>query len=170
MPEDKKQTAAESLARLEADPEWRARRDAREADFEARRAQHHAEEELLVGEIRAAGYDIESVWDLVNNRPHPVLERGFTGPYPDAVPVLIRHLTLAHPPKVREGIIRALTIRLPGREVEDALLAAFRAEMDPSLRWVLASALRTAMPYHRRRRLPEIKAAYESGSGRNDQT
>jgi hypothetical protein len=147
---------------LDADPEYQARRA--EMDRQAAElARICAEDQqMLVAEIRQLGYDIDSVYDLVNNVPHPFLERRFIGPYPDAYPTLVRHLSLPHHPRVREGIIRALTVKDGGRLVEDALLGEFRKESDKMLRWVLANALRTAMPAHRRRKHPEIASALKS--------
>jgi hypothetical protein len=74
--------------------------------------------------------------------------------------VLILHLQRPHHPRVREGIIRALTVRDGGVDLERALLGAFKGETDRSLRWVLANALTVAMPYHRRRKHREIAAVY----------
>lgn len=154
-----RKTAEQLLAELEADPAWRAQRDARAAELAARAAVLAAEEAQLVAEIRAVGYAVESVYDLVNNDPHPFLTRRFVGPYPVAYPVLLRHLKVAYSRPIREGIIRALTVKDGGAAVEEALLRAFQAESDSQLRWVLANALRTAMPYHRRKKHPAIAEA-----------
>jgi hypothetical protein len=158
MSKRKPVTAAELMAELEADPEWVAQRDAKEREREAHRQVCTADQTELVREIRDAGYDIDSVWDLVNNTPHPILERRFLGEYPCAYPILVRHLSVPHRKEIREGIIRALTVKDGGSEVEAALLNCFQSETDDNLRWVLANALRTAMPYHRRKKYPEIKA------------
>jgi len=40
-----------------------------------------ADERECVQEIRRLGYDIDSVWDLVDGALHPVLARRFVGPY-----------------------------------------------------------------------------------------
>jgi hypothetical protein len=66
-------------------------------------------------------------------------------------------LLIAHRKEIREGIIRALTMKDGGREVETALLDCFQSEVDDNLRWVLANALRSAMPHLRRQTFPEIK-------------
>lgn len=160
-----RKTAAELLTELEADPAWRAERDRRDAELAERAAAAAADERELVAEVRAAGYDIGSVYDLVNNEPHPVLARRFVGPYPDAYPVLVRHLGVPHGKAIRAGVIRALTVRDGGPDVAAALFAAFGREEDPGLRWVLANALRVAMPYRQRRRHPEIAAAFKRPSG-----
>ncbi len=158
MSKRKPVTAAELMAELEADPEWVAQRDAKERKRQAYVQICSADEAELVREIRDAGYDIDSVWDLVNNIPHPILERRFLGEYRLAYPILVRHLFVPHRKEIREGIIRALTVKDGGSEVESTLLDCFQSETNDSLRWVLANALRTAMPYHRRKKHPEIKA------------
>jgi hypothetical protein len=163
MPERTPVTAADLLAELSRDPEYQARRKARDETIAHRRAVRAADERALVSEIQALGYGVTTVSDLVNNVPHSFLPRPFVGPYERAYPTLARHLRVPHERAVRESIIRALTIRDGGSLVEEALLGSFRTETDPGLRWVLANALRVAMPYRRRRRHPEIAAAYENG-------
>jgi len=159
MPKNRPITAAELMAELEADPKWVARRDAKEREREEHRKVCAADQIDLVREIRDAGYDVDSVWDLVNNTPHPILERRFIGEYPDAYPILVRHLSVPHRREIREGLVRALTVKDGGPEVESALLECFHSETDEKMRWVIANALRTAMSYHRRKKYPEIKAA-----------
>jgi hypothetical protein len=78
-----------------------------------------------------------------------------------AYPLLGEHLGVQHHPKVREGIIRALTVKDGGPEVSAALFRAFTSENDPGLKRVLANALRVAMPLRERRRHPEIAACYK---------
>ncbi len=158
----KRVTVEELLRDLERDPQWVARREERERELAAREADLRGDERMLVAELQGLGYDIDSVWDLVNNAPHPVLDRRFIGPYPAAYPVLVRHLVLPHHQRIKEGIVRSLTVRDGGSLVEEALLAAFQLEQDPQLRWVFANALRIAMPYHRRRKHPDIAAAFRS--------
>lgn len=75
-------TAAEFLASREADPEWVAWRQAgRDADAVATRLEEIVSRSLL-DDLREAGVSVTSVWDLVNQ----------SEPYPDALPVLVRHL------------------------------------------------------------------------------
>ncbi len=142
-------TAQELVDSLEADPTFRAECAADERD--------------LVSRIRGDGYDIDSVWDLVNNVPHEILERRFIGPYPRAYSTLVAHLGLPHHPRVREGIIRSLIVKDGGPPVEEALWQQFQIESDVEVKWVLANALRSAMPYHRRRKHPEIRDALNRG-------
>jgi hypothetical protein len=157
MPKRKSISAAEFVAKMEADPEYVAFLEATERQQRARQELFAADEAELVREIRGTGYDVDSVWDLANNSPNPILEKRFLGDYPGAYAILIRHLFIAHRKEIREGIIRALTVKDGGIEVENALLECFQSETDENLRWVLANALQTAMPYGRRKRFPEIK-------------
>jgi hypothetical protein len=161
----KRAAAGEVMARLEEDPEYQARRRAQETALAELGAACAADEHLLVAEIREAGYDVDSVWDLVNSAPHPVLVRRFIGPYPHAYPILVRHLQVRHHPRIREGVIRALTVRDGGEMVWQALLQEFDREMSAEHRWLLANALKYAMPYSRRRRRPDIADAYRGSSG-----
>jgi hypothetical protein len=86
---------------LEADPEWVAERARIDAEFEREDAELGRAEAPLVAELRAAGYPVESVWDLVNTRDR----------YPAAVPILLEHLQRPYPDRIREGIARALAVR-----------------------------------------------------------
>jgi hypothetical protein len=143
-------TAGELVAELAADPLYQRKMADREARIAPIIERHRKDEASLVAEIRALGYAIGSVSDFVNTSEE----------YPEAVSILIRHLDVTHEPKVRESIIRALTIKYGGTPLENALLTHFQRERDPNLRWALANALKTAMPLSRRKRHPEIEVTY----------
>jgi hypothetical protein len=149
-------TAGELIAKLNDDPEYLARiaeQDRRIAKFVAEVAD---EEYQISRQAEKLGYKITSVWDFVNNSPHPILPRPFVGPYERAYPMLVRHLRLPHHPRIREGVIRALTVKDGGQLVSDALYQEFITEKDSGVKWVLANALRTAMPLKERKKHPEI--------------
>lgn len=94
-------TAAEALRQLEADPEWCARRDAKEAE-KAERTQHLMLEQMeLLRDLQEAGHEVRSVWDLVNT----------ASPYPKALPVLLDHLIRPYSDRTREGVARALAVK-----------------------------------------------------------
>jgi len=59
-----------------------------------------AEEEPMLADLRGTGFDVESVWDLVNT----------STPYPSAIPVLLKHLTRGYSDRISEGIARALAV------------------------------------------------------------
>ena len=148
--------AGELMEQLANDPEYQARIAERDRKIEVFVQEFADEEALISTEASVLGYKIGSVWDFVNNDPHPFLPRPFVGPYDRAYPLLVRHLRLPHHPRVREGLIRALTVRDGGELVSGALLQEFHAEKDPELKWVLENALITAMPYRHRQKVPEI--------------
>ncbi len=103
-------TAAELMAELNADPEFVAMRARKEEEILKREAEYRRAEAPLVNELRAAGFQVQSAWDLVNT----------PGSYPKAVPILLAHLPLPYPAAVREGIARALAVReakVPGWDV-----------------------------------------------------
>jgi hypothetical protein len=151
----------ESLAN---NPEYVARVAERDRRIEQMKREFAAEEAQISREAATVGYRITSVWDFVNNAPHPFLPRPFPEPYPLAYPLLVRHLGMPHHRKVREGLIRALTVRDGGRFVIDALLEHFRTERDAELKWVLANALRVAMPVRERKQYPDIENVYRHKS------
>jgi len=158
----RRKTAQQVIDLLAQDPEYQARVAERDRQIEERRAVVAADEAELVEALSRIGYAVNSVWDLVNNSPHPFMPRAFVGPYDRAYPLLVKHLLEAHHPLVREGIIRALTVRDGGPMVAEALLAAFYSETSSSLKWVLANALKFAMPLRERKKHPAIAAAYNS--------
>lgn len=95
-----RKTAAQLMAELESDPEWVASRD-RKAELRARRAAEFREAEApLMEALRSSGFELESVWDLVNT----------SQPYPRALPILLDHLDRPYPDRIREGIARALAV------------------------------------------------------------
>jgi hypothetical protein len=80
--------------------------------------------------LRAAGYQVKSVWDLVNA----------TAPYPGAVPVLLQHLSRRYPAPIRERIARALGVR-EALFARAALMLAYRCEQDSRVKDGLAIAV-----------------------------
>ena len=161
MARRKPMTASEHMEELSRDPEYLARVAERDRKIAEGAAEYAQEDDLIAREAKELGYQINSVWDFVNNSPHPFLLRPFVGPYERAYPLLVRHLSVSHHPKVREGIIRALTVKDGGPEVSAALFREFSSEQNPELKWVLANALKAAMPLRERRKYPEIAACYK---------
>ena len=96
-------TAEEALRVLEADPEWRAQRAAQDAEMRRVRRMYVEAQKALVADLKEVGAPVtESVYDLVNT----------SEPYPQALPVLVKHLEAGgYPPVIMEGIGRALSVR-----------------------------------------------------------
>jgi hypothetical protein len=126
--------ADELMAELHANPEWVAQNAAREAKRAEAEAQFRIEEDPIITDLAAAGFEVGSVWDLVNTN-----ER-----YPNAIPVLLQHLTKPYHVRIREGVIRALTTPDARGVAAEAILAELRQEQDSEVRWALANALTVA--------------------------
>ena len=100
----------------------------------------------LIGDLRSVGVEVDDVWELVNS----------TAGYAAAVPVLLEWLGRAEASvpvyqvdKLKEGIVRALTVREARPKAAPALIAEMRrfsglAERSSSgLPWALGNALAT---------------------------
>jgi HEAT repeat protein len=95
----------------------------------------------LSTDLARAGVPVTELWELVNAKAQ----------YPAAVPVLLdwlRHIEDRVPAeereKVREGVVRALTVPAARPAAAPALIDQFRRVVDPSglgPRWVIGNAL-----------------------------
>lgn len=95
-------TATELMAILDNDPEYQRRMAAAEAERQVRvRALSKAEQPVVL-DLRDAGVQVDSVWDLVNT----------SVPYPAALPVLMEHQERGgYPERVMESLGRALAVK-----------------------------------------------------------
>ena len=121
------------MARLKADPEWVARNARQEAQRQQVETQLRLAEAPLVGALRAAGLEVQSVWDLVNAAV----------PYPEALPILVEHLRRPYPEAIRDGIARALAVR-DAKFAWPALVDAYRREPPGRTKGGLAAAVAAA--------------------------
>ena len=132
----KPKTAAELLAELRRVPEFVAREQLRKVQRNQAEEVLREEEKGLLAELSEVGIHAASVWDLVNSGEE----------YPHAIPVLVCHLSLPYSTRVKEGIIRALTVDYAGHEAVRRLIAEFQKQNDDSevsLKWVLGNAIAT---------------------------
>lgn len=116
--------------RYRNDPEYRASVDRQEAERRARREELERAERPLVADLRAAGIPVDSVWDLYE---HPGL--GET-----AYPLLVKHLRLAYPDRILNGIARGFTKGVARRHWQE-LLHIYLTEDRPDARDGLAATL-----------------------------
>jgi hypothetical protein len=132
MPDESTKTAAELMAELAADASYQGKLRQIELERLAMEAETRADEESLVSDLRQAGVDVNSVWDVVNS---PATD-------PAAVPVLVNHLGVSHGPRIREGIVRALTTPAARGIATELLLDEF-LEMtdDTEFKWLLGAAI-----------------------------
>jgi hypothetical protein len=127
-------TAAEHMALLQEDPVWVARNAEGEARLKQRLEQSRTEQAKLLADLRDVGIQVESVWDFVNTADK----------YPTAIPVLLRHLVMPYSKRIKEGIVRALTVDYAGPDVLRELIKQFLEQSDDSansLKWVLGNAI-----------------------------
>ncbi|MDP9903105.1 hypothetical protein [Arthrobacter bambusae] len=98
----KSMTAAELMAQLQNDPEYQRKMQEEEAERQVRVQELRRAEQPIVADLRSAGIEVDSVWDLVNT----------SVPYPAALPVLLKHLQLGgYPDRVMESMGRALAVK-----------------------------------------------------------
>ena len=133
-------TAAESTAILAKDPEYQKMMRQREAKMAALDAELTKDEKPLIDDLRKAGIEVESVFDLVNTKLS----------FPSAIPVLMKHLKMNHHPRIRDGIVRALidpASVIVFKEVYEEFCntPALSQEEDPShFKWLLGAVLAEA--------------------------
>ena len=104
------------MAELEADPVYQAEMQELERQREEHFAKIREDAEPLVADLRAAGWEVEFVWDFVM----------YPGDYSSAYPILVEHLKRPYMERTRDGIARALT-------VPDAFQIAWEAVRDEFL-------------------------------------
>lgn len=93
-------TAKELMEMMQKDPEYQARKKAKEEEMERLHKRLDEDEKELLAELRKAGFDIESVCEFSVSNFY----------YADAIPTLKKHLATKHHPKIRECILRALAL------------------------------------------------------------
>lgn len=125
----------------------------------ASNAELDKDQKELVEEIRSSGIEIDSVYDLIDNfenAKYTFIENKFTGKYNKVYPILVDHLDKPHHPRIREGIIRALTEKDARDIAKDKLLEHFYKETDRILLWVLANALTILLTPAEKKKNPDI--------------
>jgi HEAT repeat protein len=133
----RKITAAELMAELRGDPEFVAQRERKEQERQKRGKEFDRAAAPLVNALRDAGVRVKSVWDLIP--AHSYVEPG-PAPFPQALPVLLEHLSGPYPEAVREGIARALGSP-DAKFAWPVLLQHYRAEQSKRVKDGLAVAI-----------------------------
>ena len=110
-------TAGELMAQLAGDQEYQRKAKAAEAERQIRVQELRRAEQPIVEDLRSAGVEVNSVWDLVNT----------ADPYPKALPILLDHLQRGgFPDRVMESLGRALAVG-PAASVWEALRQPYLA-------------------------------------------
>jgi hypothetical protein len=135
-------SAGDLVASLAKDAEYQER--VRQRDEKIRRETERLAraQAPLIAELRAAGADVDNVWDLINTDEK----------YPELVPILLAHLDKDYPDRIREGIARALSTVREARTGWDQLVRAYRKDPNPTdwvsgvsqVKWALHLAIATA--------------------------
>lgn len=131
-------TAAELMAELSADPEFVARKQRQDEEIQRRAKQLAEAEAPLVEELRSNGVEVDSVYDLLN-QPTSAIK---------VIEILVRHLDRGYPERIREGIIRALTIPAAAGVATRRLIEEFKRlpnETPGELKWLVGNALTVAL-------------------------
>lgn len=116
---------------MNADPEYQREKADRDAEQAERVEVLRRAEQPIVEDLRRAGQDVSSVWDLVNT----------STPYPDALPVLLEHLSRGgYPDRVMESLGRALAVR-PASPAWETMRALYLRAEGPGEEEGLAVAL-----------------------------
>jgi HEAT repeat protein len=118
-------------ARLNADPEWVARKKERDEAFQREHDENVRAEAPLVKDLRVAGVPVNSAWDLVNMP---------TNAYPQSLLILLDHLQRPYPDAVRDGIARALAVP-DAKFAWPLLVKLYREEREKRTKTALAMAL-----------------------------
>jgi PBS lyase HEAT-like repeat-containing protein len=126
-------TAAELKAKLEADPEWRARMEAKERELRPIIERNREAAAPVIADLIAAGFYVHSIGDLYNQRLD----------YRRAIPILVEWLPRIDNPDVKEDIVRALSVKWTPREVAGIMIAEYRkgAPSHTPWRWAIGNAL-----------------------------
>jgi HEAT repeat protein len=121
----------------------------------------------LSSDLGAAGVAVDDVWQLVNAR---------TDQYPEAVPVLLdwlAHLDERVPapdrPRLRDGLIRALTVKSARPVAAPLMIELFKRADDPTgfgERWVLGNAIGVVADESHLDELMSLAADRSYGKGR----
>jgi len=128
-------TAAELMARLQLDPEYRRRQELMEVEMEANRFAYRRAAAGVLEDLKRKGFDVQSVGEL---RLRPRLGGG---EYRDAIPVLLQWLPKVTDRNVKEDILRTLSVDWAGQAVASVLLREFQLCEDEHLRWVSGNGL-----------------------------
>jgi hypothetical protein len=114
----------------------RATNERRRQEVQRKAVEWARAEAPLVQELRAAGAQVLSVWDLVNTKDR----------YPQLIPILFEHLDQPYPDRVREGIARALAVP-ESRLRWDELVSRYLADSDTTtkgMKWLLHLSIAAA--------------------------
>jgi len=88
----------------------------------------------LLNDLEEVGLKVVSVYDLVNT----------SASYKEAIPILVKHLSIPYHPKSKEGIVRALAVKeAKGIACKPILEEYYKTpKEDDNYRWILGNTMR----------------------------
>ena len=130
----KRLTAAELMNQLEQDPAYVARMKAKKKEHEERVENTAAQTAPILRDLADLGYAVRSLDDLRISKKE----------YREAIPVLIKWLTQIGNAKVKDSIIRTLSVPWSKPEATPVLIKEFELASsleNSGLKWTIANAL-----------------------------
>lgn len=149
-------SATELMAQLQNDPEYQRKMRTAEEERQVKVRELARAEQPIVADLRHAGVQVDSVWDLVNT----------SEPYPTALPVLLGHMERGgYPDRVMESLGRALAVK-PSVVFWDRLSALYLAPRGAGEQEGAAVALAASATAHHLDELVGFLSLEERGQSR----
>lgn len=127
-------SAAELVAQLQRDPQYQAQQSAKAQSRQCRIAANREAAAPLVQQLLAAGFSVDTVADLHNERLD----------YPAAIPILLAWLPKIQDLDLKQDIVRCLSAPYAKPIAAPLLIDEFRNSQDErpmGLRWTIGNAL-----------------------------
>lgn len=130
-------TAAELQEQLLQDEEYQKWLKEKEQVRIALEAAYAEDEKPLVEDLKKAGLNITSSWDLVNTKSS----------YKQAIPILLEHLPKPYHLKNKEGIVRALAVKEAIGKASPILIAEYNRTPEDKMffRWAIGNTIYTTI-------------------------
>lgn len=113
----------------------------------------------LTNEVLEAGIRVASVWDFVNTDEK----------YPEAIPVLIKHLNKPYHRAIKEGIVRALAVKEAKGIANKAILEEYHKAPSDNFhyRWTFGNTMRVIVTEDDLEELSKIVLDESNGDSRH---
>jgi hypothetical protein len=133
----KLKTAAELLTELNINPDYKRFIKDKEQERYKTEEQLRNEEFDIIAQLKNVGLNVSSVWDLVNAKYS----------YPNAINILINNLQIEYDNKIKEGIIRALSVKEAIGLANPALIEEYNRipKEEMLLRWTIGNTIYTTI-------------------------
>jgi hypothetical protein len=147
MSKERPMTAAELMAKLQADPEYQKREAEKERRRQVRQKAYDQLLEPYLIELRNLGFESESLQELV---------RVYTPLPEEPVNTLLSSLSVLSEPRVLESVVRALGAAAHSFDGRP-LARCFEATDDEALKWAIANTIALAHPHSIEEWLSELR-------------